>query len=87
MNQRWSEKSERYPFSEMSNAPIKKPIEFVTLPEISRRAGISSSTVRRRLARAQFVPDGFVIEGDLLTPVVLKARLPQLQTILEKNIR
>jgi hypothetical protein len=70
----------------MSNAPVKTPIEVTSLPEISRRSGVSASSVRRRLERAGFVPDFELIEGERRTPLILAARLPQLQNIIERNI-
>jgi transposase-like protein len=70
----------------MCDAPTRiEPVEFVSLPEISRRIGISASTLRRRLARENIAPDGVLIEGPLLrTPIILTAKVPHLRTIIEK---
>jgi hypothetical protein len=69
----------------MCAPPNKTAVEFVTSPEIARTCDVSAPTVKRRLERAGVTPDGIVIEGRLQTPLFLKARLPQLRSILERT--
>jgi len=64
-------------------------LEFVTVSEAARRIGAVSNTLRRQIERHEVQPDAVLIEGaqQLRSPLYLAQRLPNLKTLVEKNIR
>ena len=63
-----------------------EPLELVTATEAARRIAACGLTLKRRIAKAGLVPDGFLLEGStgLRSPVFVVTRLPELKRLMTK---
>jgi hypothetical protein len=60
------------------------PLELVTLTEAARRVGACSVTLKRRVEKANIIPDAFLLEGSnqLRSPLFVASRLPQFAKLI-----
>lgn len=63
-------------------------LRFVSLPRAAQELNVSPSTLRRRVESAGFMLDGIMETGPRIeVPLILRARLPQLRSIIEMGIQ